>query len=250
MNTLYELIGGLSPATVLALTWLLHKEAVRAASLRKPRAQVATPAPQKVVRWQHVADLERDIWDRTFHHEDVPCCCDGCKPKPEPKRYPVRPVPVIDLEPQKVLTRRSGATEAGLRQRRLDLWTQMKALAERGLSRAMTAEEQARWETLNAQLDDLDSRLNVLITRRTALEALVKLTPKDKSYPIYQEARRSLPRYGYGFTPNYIEVVTLGDKNRIYLPADRETQDAMDYDRGRELGRDIIRQLEKEHPDE
>lgn len=49
-----------------------------------------------------------------------------------------------------------------LRESRLNVWEQAKAVAERAAdeNRALDAEEQKQWETLNAELDALDRRMN------------------------------------------------------------------------------------------
>ncbi|MGH8950180.1 MAG: phage major capsid protein [Acidimicrobiia bacterium] len=49
-----------------------------------------------------------------------------------------------------------------LRESRLNVWEQAKAVAERAAdeNRALDAQEQAQWETLNAELDALDRRMN------------------------------------------------------------------------------------------
>ncbi len=49
-----------------------------------------------------------------------------------------------------------------LREQRLNVWEQAKALAERAAeeNRAFTGEEQGQWDTLNAELDALDRRMS------------------------------------------------------------------------------------------
>lgn len=80
-STLYAITSGAGSALVLVAAFIWAVSPAWGG-----RTAVAVPAPQRVVRWQHVADMERDIWGTAFHHEDVPCCCDTCKP---PRRHPI-----------------------------------------------------------------------------------------------------------------------------------------------------------------
>lgn len=61
-----------------------------------------------------------------------------------------------------------------LRDRRLNVWEQAKALADRAAeeNRAFTAEEQGSWDALNSELDNLDRRIkSVLEGEKRAAEA-------------------------------------------------------------------------------
>lgn len=77
-----------------------------------------------------------------------------------------------------------------LRDRRLNVWNEAKALAEDAAeqNRAFTAEEQGKWEALNEELDKLDERIkSVLDTQKRAKDA-------DDAFDSVTSGRKTEPR--------------------------------------------------------
>lgn len=232
MNTLYQLwssIGGdvvdiAALCALIAVQRRIHHRRHTSHLVKVKRELVRDlEPPKRTVNWQHVADLEREIYRKAYHHEGVPCCCAKCKRKRAPKRYPVQQAKVIELAPKATGKR----LVDDLRSQRQAAWMQAKVLCETvaAENRNFTKAEQIHWDNLNQMLDVYDRRIHA----------------------IYEAGRRDVPRLTYG-DMSYVAVATIGDPQPILLAADPQTQWQMDYDRGRDLGQDIIRRIENDHP--
>lgn len=262
MNTLYQLtndLSGLLPP--LVFLWLLVKHDRRLRE-RRQHAQVAKvkrelvrdlEPPKRVVDWQHVADLERSIYRKTFHHDGVPCCCAKCERKRRPrprKAHPVAPAATV-AQAQRAIA--YSTTVQQLRDQRLRIWQMAKALAEdvSAQGRNFTGDERDSWDNYNTSLDAIDQRIKTIMEIEERTERLTSM------------ARRGLGN-GRGCLStcndptHVINVQAIGDPEPRYIAATPEHQQYMldrdakawndDYDRGRDAGMDIIRRIEHDNP--
>lgn len=105
-----------------------------------------------------------------------------------------------------------------LRERRLNVWEQAKALADRAVeeNRALTSEEQGTWDILNEEMDKLDTRIKSSLDQeqrsKDADEAFNKLEAKPQNRGAVQaqedQATTELRAFlrGESGAPRYIDV--------------------------------------------
>lgn len=231
MNTFIDVITEITTLGLPAVTAVVVTLMIRASKAH--HKAVAVPAPKHVVNWQHVADLEKELFHRVYHHDSEwgapvgsrvgSCCCAKCKRKrrispvvkPVLERVPaVFPIPGVTFTPG---TPPVGESVTRLRVERLRVWEQAKAAAEESINHYSPASREA-FTMLMAALDDIDRRI----------AALHRVPGND----IYHAARERLPRVQYGHL-SYIEVTAIGDREPKFIPADPQTQWQIDYDKGR-----------------
>lgn len=258
MNPVLQLVSDLAQL-VAPLVVIVLLDRTRRIIRQKPHAAVATKVkrelvrdlepPKRTVDWQHVADLERDIYRKAFHHDGVPCCCARCKRK----RAAPKPRPVLERSPAVFPiagvthvrdARIRASTMTGLRDLRRQTWEHARAILESAAEGRLSPAEVASYDQYMDAIEAIDRQIKAITSLPPALEVLVKLTTPDKSAGVYSHARcAEMGKCTYGL--NYIDVTALGDPEPRHIAADPHTQWHIDYERGQEAARDLIRSMER-----
>lgn len=100
-----------------------------------------------------------------------------------------------------------------LRERRQKVWEEAKAIADdaAGENRSFTGEEEAKWQTLNGELDALDQRIkNVLDGEQRAQDA------EDSMRKLRGEPAKSGERGGDGGKGDELRAFVLGERGRYF----------------------------------